>query len=153
MEGLDQPPTIDKVNKATSAMNSNRVLGKDSIPAEIFCKAYGAKRTCLRCSHHCSLQEQGEQVRLWKLYFVFIDLTKALDTVNREVLWTVLERYGCPICSGDQSAAFITNRVKQGCILAPVLFNLVFTCMLAHAVQLRHGGGCLHQILPGRLPL
>ena len=30
------------------------------------------------------------------LYLVFIDLTKAFDTVNREALWTVLERIGCP---------------------------------------------------------
>ena len=83
------------------------------------------------------------------LYAVFIDLTKAFDTVNSEAHWTVLERYGCPkkfvrlirllhdgmtgqvLCSGDQSAACaITNGV-----LAPVLFNRFFTCMLAHAVQ------------------
>ena len=30
------------------------------------------------------------------LYLLFIDLTKAFDIVNREALWTVLERIGCP---------------------------------------------------------
>ena len=30
------------------------------------------------------------------LYFVFIDLTKAFDTVNQDALWTILERIGCP---------------------------------------------------------
>ena len=30
------------------------------------------------------------------LYSVFIDLTKAFDTVNRKALWTVLECIGCP---------------------------------------------------------
>ena len=31
------------------------------------------------------------------LYSVFIDLTKPSNTVNREALWTVLERIECPL--------------------------------------------------------
>ncbi|XP_037787374.1 uncharacterized protein LOC119582934 [Penaeus monodon] len=30
------------------------------------------------------------------LYIVFIDFTKASDTVNRECLWSLLRRYDCP---------------------------------------------------------
>ena len=30
------------------------------------------------------------------LYLVFIDLTKAFDTVNRECLWALLRKIGCP---------------------------------------------------------
>ena len=30
------------------------------------------------------------------LYSVFIDLTKAFDTVNRQALWTILAKLGCP---------------------------------------------------------
>ena len=49
---------------------------------------------------------------------------------------------GQVLCSSDQSAALtITNGMKQGCVLAPVLFNLFFMCMLAHAVQ-DMGEGC-----------
>ena len=88
------------------------------------------------------------------LFSVFTDLTKAFDTVNREALWTVLERLGCPpkfismirlfhegmtgqvLSHGNVTEAFaISNGVKQGCVLAPVLFNIFFTCMLSHAVR------------------
>ena len=88
------------------------------------------------------------------LYSVFIDLTKNFDTVNREALRTVIERIGCPpklvsmirlfhdgmtgqvLSNGNVVDAFvISNSVKQGCVLATVLFYVFFTCMLSHAVQ------------------
>ena len=87
-------------------------------------------------------------------YSVFIDLAKAFDSVYREALWVVLERIGCPpkfisiirlfhdgmtghvLPSGNVPEAFaISNGLKQGCVLAPVLFNVFFTCMLTHAVR------------------
>ena len=87
------------------------------------------------------------------LYSVFIDLTKAFDTVNREALCDVLARYCCPskfiqiirlfhndmtgqvLSNGEQSDAFtISNGIKQGCILVPVLFNMFFTCVLRQSV-------------------
>ena len=87
------------------------------------------------------------------LYSVSIGLTKAFDTVNREALWDVLARYGCPpkfiqiirlfhvdmtgqvLSNGEQSDPFfISNGVKQGLVLAPVLLNLFFTCVLRQAV-------------------
>ena len=88
------------------------------------------------------------------LYSVFINLTKAFDTVNKEALWTVFERIGCPpklvsmirlfhdgmtsqvLSNGNVTNAFvISNGVKQGCVLAPILFNVFFPCRLSHAVQ------------------
>ena len=87
------------------------------------------------------------------LYSVFIDLTKAFDTVKREALWDILARFGCPpkfiqivrlfhvdmtgqvLSSGEQSDSFFTSSgVKQGCVRAPVLFNLFFTCVLRQAI-------------------
>ena len=88
------------------------------------------------------------------LYIAFVDLTKAFDTVPRELLWRVLSKLGVPdkflkiiqlfhsnmeatVCiGGSESPSFPVERgVKQGDVLAPVLFNLyisaVMTLMLA----------------------
>ena len=99
-----------------------------------------------------------------KLYTTFIDLTKAFDSVSREGLWEFMANFGCPggfitmvrqftegmtasvLEDGKNSQPFaITNGVKQGFVLAPTLFSMVFTAMLADAfsegdteIKLRH---------------
>ena len=89
---------------------------------------------CLR-----QLQEKYiEQDR--PLYMVFVDFSKAFDTVGRTGLWQLLKKYGCPEkfttmiealhtgmmatvnVGGEVSESFrVTNGVKQGCVLALVL--------------------------------
>ena len=94
------------------------------------------------------LQEKAmEQQR--SLYIVFMDFSKAFDTVNRWTLWKVLKVYGCPesfinmirqfhdgmtgrvSIGGVISDAFpINHGVKQDSVLAPTLFTLYLGAVL-----------------------
>nr|VZI19936.1 unnamed protein product [Spirometra erinaceieuropaei] len=77
------------------------------------------------------LQEKCQEMRP-HLYSTFVDLTKAFDTVNREGLWKIMQKFGCPerftqmvrqlhdgmmarvTDNGAVSEAFaVTNGVKQ----------------------------------------
>ena len=77
------------------------------------------------------------------LYIVFIDLTKAFDSVNQEAMWTILTKLGCPpkfvnlvrhlhegmnadvISDNEKSESFVVQTgIKQSCVLAPTLFAL-----------------------------
>nr|VZH91294.1 unnamed protein product [Spirometra erinaceieuropaei] len=99
------------------------------------------------------LQEKCRKIRT-HLYSTFVDLTKAFDTVNREGLWKIMQKFGCPerftqmvrklhdgmmarvTDNRTVSEAFaVTNGVKQGCVLAPTLFSLMFSAMLMDAYR------------------
>ena len=98
------------------------------------------------------------QEKCWEqnkgLYVTFVDLTKAFDTVSRKGLWLIMERLGCPPkflnmviqlhedqhgqvrLNSDLSEPFpIVNGVKQGCVLAPTLFSILFSMMLNQAME------------------
>jgi len=83
------------------------------------------------------------------LYLIFIDLTKAFDSLNRSGLWAVLSRVGCPdkfvkivqsfhdgmlasvLDGGSASSTFsVTCGTKKGCIVAPLLFSIFFAMLL-----------------------
>ena len=97
------------------------------------------------------LQEKCQEQNT-DLYSTYVDLTKAFDTVSRDGLWKIMRKYGCPDKfisivrqfhegmlarvqdNGEASEAFpVTNGVKQGCVLAPTLFSLMFSAMLSDA--------------------
>ncbi|BHF60444.1 hypothetical protein SprV_0100340900 [Sparganum proliferum] len=99
------------------------------------------------------LHEKCQEMRT-HLYSTLVDLTKAFDTVNREGLWKIMQKFGCPeqfiqmvrqlhdgmmaqvTDNGAVSEAFaVTNGMKQGCVLAPTLFSLLFSAMLMDAYR------------------
>ena len=103
---------------------------------------------CLR-----QLQEKCiEQDR--PLYVVFVDFSKAFDTVGRTGLRQLLKKHGCPdkfttmieelhtgmianvSVGGEVSESFsVTNGIKQVCVLAPTLFSIFLSAMLDDALR------------------
>lgn len=97
------------------------------------------------------LVEKCKEQRM-PLYQVFVDLTKAFDTVNREALWKVLGKFGCTSAFVDKMKQLhrsmkarvnyngqlsdeiaVDNGVKQGDIPAPTLFSLYLAAVLWYA--------------------
>ena len=99
------------------------------------------------------LQEKCQEQNV-DLYMTFVDLTKAFDTVSRDGLWKIMAKFCCPPRymamvrqfhdgmqahvqnDGGYSEPFpVTNGVKQGCVMAPTLFSMMFIAMLTDAFQ------------------
>ena len=76
------------------------------------------------------------------LYMMFVDPTKAFDTISRDGLWQILRKIGCPDLFLDIIRSFheemvarvqdqgqtsepvsVTNCTKQGCVMAQLLFS------------------------------
>ena len=102
----------------------------------------------------CARQIQEKCIEQNKdLYILFVDLTKAFDTVPRSGLWNILPRIGIPpkmvkiirsfhddmkarLVNGNDEDEFpVTNGVKQGCVLAPTLFSFLLSMMLLSAFK------------------
>jgi len=108
------------------------------------------------------LQEKCRE-QIQPLYLAFIDLTKAFDLVSRDGLFRMLPFIGCPPkllsivksfhdgmrstvqFDGDFSNDFdVKSGVKQGCVLAPILFGIFFSLLLKHAFKSSTDGIYLH---------
>ena len=82
-------------------------------------------------------------------YFTFVNLRKAYDSVLQEALWLVLLKLGAPETLVELVQSFhdimeatvrvdgelleeyeATNGLRQGCMMAPTLFNL-YACVVA----------------------
>ena len=98
-------------------------------------------------------QEKCQEQKM-DLYMTFVELTKAFDTDSCEGLWKIMAKFGYLTKfiamvrqfhdgmlarvqnDGVISDPFsVTNGVKQGCVLAPTLFSMMFSAMLTAAFQ------------------
>ena len=115
------------------------------------------------------IQEKCREQQM-PLYVAFIDLTKAFDLVSRDGLFKILPKIGCPPklqsmiesfhtgmkgtvqFNGSSSEPFdIRSGVKQGCVLAPTLFGIIFSLLLKHAFGNSPEGVYLRTRSDGRL--
>ena len=96
----------------------------------------------------CQLQKKCQEQNV-SLYTTFVDLTKAFGTVCRKRLWEIMAKFGCPAKFITMVRQFrdsmqarvqddrvyskpfpVTSGLKQGCVLAPTLFSMMFSAML-----------------------
>nr|VZI34451.1 unnamed protein product [Spirometra erinaceieuropaei] len=171
----DLPPSLHETIRVVQQLSSGKAPGSDAIPAEVY-KRGGPQimdhLTALFQEMWCQGEEKCKEMRT-HLYSTFVDMKKASDTVNREGLWKIMQKFGCPerftqmvrqlhdsmrsrvTDNGAVSEVFrVTDGVKQGCVLAPTLFSLMFSAMLMDAyrdelpgirIAYRTGGHLLNQ--------
>ena len=149
-----------------------RITGRvEEVLPESQCGFRGQRSTADMIFAARQLQEKCKEQRM-DLYMAFIDLTKAYDTVNRGLLWKLLGRYGIPdrliqiirnmhdgmkaklnLDVGMSEEIPVENGLRQGCVKAPILFNLFFAAVMFEALHdlPRESGVGIKFKLDGRL--
>ena len=139
---------LSTAGKVLCRLIANRIrLTGGKILAESQC-GFRSNRGCNAIFSVRQLQEKCKEQRL-PLHTCFVDLRKAYDSVDRKLLWQILLIYCFPpnICKlilafhthtnaqvsiqGKTTPPFeISHGLRQGCTLAPTLFNIFFNHMI-----------------------
>ena len=162
--GISLLPTASKVLAKIMLSRLTEHLTESTLP-ETQCGFRKERSTTDMIFVARQIQEKcHEQNR--ELYIAFVDLAKAFDTVNRELLWNVLSKFGVPnkylyimktarlSSGGSKSEPFnVEVGVKQGCVLAPVIFNMYLTAvtLISHQQMNRDDGVQIQFRLDGNL--
>ena len=138
---------LDVVGKVVARILQERLqkLAEDELP-ESQC-GFQAGRSCADMIFTVRQLVEKSWEHKSKAFLTFIDLKKAYDSVPREALWLALGKLGVPgqmiqlirSFHEDMRASVrvdgitleeirVQNGLRQGCCMAPVLFNL-YTCL------------------------
>ena len=85
------------------------------------------------------------------MFVLFVDLKKVYDSVPRDALWKVMGKTGVPptmleviksfhdgmradvrVGKSSTDSIEVKNGLRQGCILAPTLFNIYYSAVVAN---------------------
>ena len=138
---------LDVVGKMVARILQERLqkLAEDELP-ESQC-GFRRSRSCADMIFTMRQLVEKSREHESKAFFTFIDLKKAYDSVPREAMWAVLQKFGVPENTIKLIQSFhqdmraqihlegscleeisVQNGLRQGCCMAPVLFNL-YTCL------------------------
>ena len=131
---------LDVLSKILSSILVNRInkhLEKHGLKEQA---GFMKNRGCADATSTLKITLQNLQAANQDSYVLFVDIVKAFDSVNREMLWKILKKYGVPTATiaiikkmytdiriklGIEKAEalfYSTLGVKQGDNLAPALF-------------------------------
>ena len=136
--------TLEELSKAVMSTHNSKACGFDQIPSEVW-KLEDFRETLL---------DQGIQSKSLPATLIFIDSSKAFDSIHRGKMKEILIAYGVPVETvnaimmlyrntrsivrspdGDSQFFDITAGVLQGDTLAPLLFIICLDYVLRKALD------------------
>ena len=143
MEQLERHPERPSRQEAFELQGSLKTNGE-------ICKSFRSGRGCVDMIYCARQLVEEAREHNTQIFMLFIDLRKVYDSISRSPLWHVLEKYGIPptllsiirslhdgmkaevTVDGNLTPDFeVCNGLRQGCVIAPSLFNLYFNLVIS----------------------